>query len=114
MSGVFCLTRGLLVAAGGALGAVATLGLARKIRPAAVDTVREGYALKEWVSEKFGRVKGDIDSLIDEAVREYRTKKEAGANTADVEKELLEKIDKLIQERLARMPAGEAGEKTEK
>jgi hypothetical protein len=109
MSGIFCVTRGLLLVAGGALGAVATLGLAKKVRPAAVGTVREGYALKEWVAGKFGRVKGEIDSLIDDAVREYRTKKEAGANTADVEKELLEKIDKLIQERLSRMPA-EKGE----
>lgn len=110
MSGIFHVTRGLLLMAGGALGAAATLGLAKKVRPAAVEAVREGYALKEWAAGKFGKVKGEVDSLIDEAVREYRTKKEAGADTADIEKELLEKIDRLIQKRLSKLPAGKGKE----
>jgi len=48
----------LWMLAGGALGALAFLGLSKasqKVRPAAVGVVKEGYAFKEWVAGKAER-----------------------------------------------------------
>lgn len=108
MSGLFCGTKGLMAVAGGAIGAVATLGfgrLAQMLRPTAVGAVREGYALKEWATGKFDVVKRSVDSLMEEAIQDYERKKETSADKSRMEKDLLEKIDKVIQERLSRIQA---------
>lgn len=94
----------------GALGALAFLGLGRaskKVRPAAVCAAKEGYAFKEWVGGKFDALKEDVEDIVAEAVYEYQKDLEAGADAIKREKELLEKIEKLVEARLAKMPSAQ-------
>ncbi|MBZ0157819.1 MAG: hypothetical protein K8I29_16610, partial [Alphaproteobacteria bacterium] len=55
MSGYFISKRSVWLAAGGALGALAAIGIGKvsqKVRPAVVGAVKEGYAFKEWAASK--------------------------------------------------------------
>lgn len=108
MSGLFIGARSLWLVAGGALGALAALSLdkvTRKVRPAAVGVVKEGYAFKEWAAGKYEKVKEDFEDIVAEAVYEYEKEHEAAADATRREKAILERIERIVEERLARMEA---------
>jgi len=94
----------LWMLAGGAIGALALLGLGKasqKIRPAAVGAVREGYAFKEWVTGKAEKLKEDIEDIVAEGVHEYQNDLTSSADAAQREKDILDKIEKIIAEKRA-------------
>lgn len=96
----------LWMLAGGALGALALLGLGKasqKIRPVAVGAVKEGYAFKEWVTGKAERLKEDVEDIVAEGVHQYRSNLTSTADAVKREKDILEKIEKVVEAKLARM-----------
>jgi hypothetical protein len=98
--------RDLWLVAGGALGALAALGLGKlstKVRPSAVSAVREGYAFKEWLAGKAEKVKEDMEDIVAEGVHQYQNDLAATAETVQREKSILEKIEKVVEEKLAKM-----------
>lgn len=98
--------RDLWLVAGGALGALAALGLGKisgKIRPAAVGTVREGYAFKEWLAGKAEKVKEDMEDIYAEGVHQYHSNVAATSDSVKRERDILEKLDKMIDAKLAKM-----------
>lgn len=104
--GFFIGGRSLWLMAGGALGVLAALSFdktSNKVRPAAVGAVKEGYAFKEWAATRFEQLKEDVEDIVAEAV--YEQEKEAGdaADTAKREEELLKKVEKMVEERLAKI-----------
>ena len=105
--------RSLWLMGAGALGSLAFLGLgqaSKKIRPAAVCVAKEGYAFKEWVAGRYDQLKEDVEDIVAEAVYEYQKDLEAGGDAIKREKELLEKIEKLVEARLSKMqPAKKEG-----
>ena len=113
MAGIHIGKRDLWLLAGGALGALAALGLGKatkKIRPVAVGAVREGYAFKEWLAGKAEKVKEDVEDIMAEGVHQYQQDLSTAADTVKREKEVLEKIEKMVEEKLAKMkPEKEEG-----
>lgn len=106
MEGIHVKKRDLWLVAGGALGALAALGLGKisgKARPAAVCAVREGYAFKEWLAGKAEKVKEDVEDIVAEGVHQYQKDLAATAATVKREKDILEKIEKVVEEKLAKM-----------
>lgn len=106
MDGLHLKKRDLWLLAGGALGALAALGLGKvsgNVRPAAVSAVREGYAFKEWLAGKAEKVKEDVEDIVAEGVHQYNKDLSATADTVKREKEILEKIEKIVEEKLAKM-----------
>jgi len=106
MDGIHVKKRDLWLIAGGALGALAALGLGKisgKARPAAVCAVREGYAFKEWLAGKAEKVKEDVEDIVAEGVHQYQSDLSATADTVKREKEILEKIEKIVEEKLSKM-----------
>jgi hypothetical protein len=105
--------RSLWLMGAGALGSLAFLGLgkaSKTMRPAAVCVAKEGYAFKEWVAGKYDALKEDVEDIVAEAVYEYQKDLEAGADAIKREKEVLEKIEKLVEARLAKIqPAKKEG-----
>lgn len=106
MDGIHLKKRDLWLVAGGALGALAMLGLgkvSKKVRPAAVGAVREGYAFKEWLAGKAEKAKEDVEDIVAEGVYQYKTDLAATADSVQREKTILEKIEKVVEEKLAKM-----------
>ena len=106
MDGLHLKKRDLWLVAGGALGALAALGLGKmsgKVRPAAVGAVREGYAFKEWLAGKTERVKEDVEDIVAEGVHQYHSNVSASADSVKREKDILEKIEKLVDQKLAKI-----------
>jgi hypothetical protein len=98
--------RDLWLLAGGALGALAALGIGKmsaRVRPSAVSAVREGYAFKEWLAGKAEKVKEDVEDIVAEGVHQYQKDLAATAETVKREKDILEKIEKVVEEKLAKM-----------
>lgn len=103
----------LWMLAGGALGALAFLGLSKasqKVRPAAVGVVKEGYAFKEWVAGKAEKLKEDVEDIVAEGVHQYQEDLSASADAVQREKTILEKIEKVVEEKLARMKTAKGEE----
>lgn len=106
MDGFHLKKRDLWLVAGGALGALAALGLGKlsgKVRPAAVGAVREGYAFKEWLAAKAEKTKEDMEDIVAEGVHQYHSGLSATADAVKREKSILEKIEKMVEEKLAKM-----------
>uniref|UniRef100_C6E4A4 YtxH domain-containing protein n=1 Tax=Geobacter sp. (strain M21) TaxID=443144 RepID=C6E4A4_GEOSM len=106
MDGLHLKKRDLWLVAGGALGALAALGLGKvstKVRPAAVGAVREGYAFKEWLAGKAEKVKEDMEDIVAEGVHQYQSDLATTADTVKREKDILEKIEKMVEDKLAKM-----------
>lgn len=102
----------LWMLAGGALGALALLGLGKasqKVRPVAVGAVKEGYAFKEWVTGKAEKLKEDVEDIIAEGVHQYQEDLTSTSDAVKREKGILEKIERIVEEKLARMKS-EKGE----
>lgn len=110
IGGIHIDKKDLWLVAGGALGALALLGLgkaSKKVRPAAVGAVREGYAFKEWIAGKAEKLKEDVEDIVAEGVHQYQEGLAATADTVKKEKDILEKIEKMVEEKLARMKTGQ-------
>jgi gas vesicle protein len=106
MEGIHLKKRDLWLVAGGALGALAALGLGRisgKMRPSAVSAVREGYAFKEWLAGKAEKVKEDMEDIVAEGVHQYQKDLSATAETVKREKDILERIEKMVEEKLSKI-----------
>lgn len=106
MGGIHIDKRDLWLMAGGALGALAALGLGKatnKIRPVAVGAVREGYAFKEWMAGKSEKLKEDFEDIMAEGVHQYQQDLAAAADAVKREKDVLEKIEKMVEEKLAKV-----------
>ena len=106
VEGIHVKKRDLWLVAGGVLGALAALGLGRltgKARPAAVSAVREGYAFKEWLAGKAEKVKEDVEDIVAEGVRQSQKDLAATAETVKREKDILEKIEKVVEEKMSKM-----------
>jgi len=104
--GIHIAKHDLWMLAGGALGALALMGLGKatnKIRPVAVGAVKEGYAFKEWVAGKAEKLKEDMEDIVAEGVHQYKEDLTSTAATVNREKDILEKIEKIVEEKLARM-----------
>ena len=92
--------------AGGALGALAAFGLGKaknKIRPAAVGAVREGYAFKEWLTGKAEQFKEDVEDIVAEGIYQYRQDVNDASDQLKREKDILEKVEKIVEAKLAKM-----------
>lgn len=103
----------LWMLAGGALGALALLGLSKasqKVRPAAVGAVREGYAFKEWVAGKAEKLKEDVEDIVAEGVHQYHEDLTSTADAVKREKGILEKIEKIVEEKLSKFKSEKGGE----
>ena len=104
----------LWMLAGGAVGALALLGLGKatqKMRPAAVGAVKEGYAFKEWISGKAEKFKEDVEDIVAEGVHQYQEDLTSTAGAVKREKNNLEKIEKIVEEKLAKMKPAAGEEK---
>lgn len=104
----------LWMLAGGALGALALLGLGKatqKMRPAAVGAVKEGYAFKEWVTGKAEKIKEDMEDIVAEGVHQYKEDLTSTADAVKREKDILEKIEKIVEEKLAKIKPAAGEEK---
>jgi hypothetical protein len=104
----------LWMLAGGAVGALALLGLGKatqKMRPAAVGAVKEGYAFKEWISGKAEKFKEDVEDIVAEGVHQYQEDLTSTADAVKREKNILEKIEKVVEEKLAKMKPAAGEEK---
>lgn len=103
----------LWMLAGGALGALALLGLGKasqKVRPVAVGAVREGYAFKEWVAGKAEKLKEDVEDIVAEGVHQYQADLTSTADAVKREKSILEKIEKIVEEKLTKFKSEKGGE----
>jgi len=111
--GIFISKKSLWLVAGGALGALSAIGIgkaSKKIKPAVVGAVKEGYAFKEWAAEKIERVKEDVEDIVAEAKHAYHKDLEATAEAIKKEKEILEKVEKEVGKKTARRKAKKEGE----
>ena len=101
MSGYFINKRSLWFMAGGALGALAVIGfgkLSKKIRPAAVGAVKEGYSFSEWLMAKCEKAKEDIEDIVAEAKHAHQKDLEATAETVKKEEDILKKVEQMVEE----------------
>lgn len=112
-NGIYISKKSLWLMAGGALGALAAIGIgkaSKKIKPALVGAAKEGYAFKEWAAEKVERVKEDVEDIVAEAKHAYHKDLEATAETVKKEKEILEKVEKAVEKKTAKKRAKKEGE----
>ena len=105
VGGIHIGKKDLWMMAGGALGVMALLSLTKsqKLRPVAVSAVKEGYAFKEWVAGKAEKIKEDVEDIVAEGVHQYQEDLTATADAVKREKNILEKIEKIVEKKLARM-----------
>lgn len=105
IAGYFVSKRTLGLMAAGAVGTLAagTIGRALKwVRPGVVGVVKEGYAFKEWVAGKLERAKEDVEDIVAEAKHAYYKDLEATAESIKKEREILEKLEKTVEQKMAR------------
>lgn len=97
--------RSLWLVAGGALGALAAIGIgkaSKNIRPAVVGAVKEGYAFKEWAAAKMESCKEDAEDILAEAKHAYYKDLDASSKSIEKEKDLLKKAEKAVAKKMAR------------
>jgi gas vesicle protein len=98
----------LWLVAGGALGALAALGIgkvSKKIRPTVVGAVKEGYAFKEWVAGTYERAKEDVEDIVEEAKHAYHKDLEATVEAVKKEKEILKKVEEAVEKKTSKRKA---------
>ncbi|MCR4321823.1 MAG: hypothetical protein NUV74_15980 [Candidatus Brocadiaceae bacterium] len=101
MSSYIISKRGLWLMAGGALGALAVIGfgkLSKKIRPAAVGAVKEGYSFSEWLMAKCEKAKEDIEDIVAEAKHAHQKDLETTAETVKKEEDILKKVEQMVED----------------
>lgn len=112
VGGIHIDKKDLWMMAGGALGVLALMGLGKasqKIRPAAVGAVKEGYAFKEWLAGKAEKIKEDVEDIVAEGVHQYQEDLTSTADAVKREKDILEKIEKIVEEKLSKARSGKGG-----
>jgi hypothetical protein len=103
--GIFISRKSLWLAAGGALGALAAIGISKaskKIKPTVVGAVKEGYAFKEWAAGKIETAKEDIEDIVAEAKHAYHKDIEATQESVKKEKEILQKVEEAVEKKVSR------------
>jgi len=103
--GIFITKKSLWLMAGGALGALAAIGIGKafnKIRPAVVGVVKEGYAFKEWAAAKAEKIKEDVEDIVAEAKYAYNKDLESSAEAIKKEKAILKKVEESVEKKLSR------------
>lgn len=111
--GIFIDKKSLWLVASGAIGALAAIGIgkaSRKIKPAVVGVVKEGYAFKEWAASKIDRVKEDVEDIVAEAKHAYYKDLEATHEAVKKEKEILEKVEESVRKKVSRKKTKKEGE----
>lgn len=106
--GVYISKKSLWLMAGGALGALAAIGIgkaSKKIKPALVGAVKEGYAFKEWAAGKIETVKEDIEDIVAEAKHAYYKDIEATEEAIQKEKEILQRLEKEVGKKTVKKKA---------
>lgn len=101
MSGFFISKRSLWFMAGGALGALAAIGigkLSKKMRPAAVGVTKEGLAFKEWLIANYEKVKEDMEDIVAEAKHAHQKDLETTTETEKKEEDILKKVEQMVEE----------------
>jgi len=91
--------------AGGALGALAAIGIgkaSKTVRPAVVGAVKEGYAFKEWAAAKLEGCKEDAEDILAEAKHAYYKDLDVSAAAIEKEKDILKKAEKVVARKMAR------------
>ncbi len=112
MDGYHVSKRALWTLAGGALGALAMPVLGKvfgSARPVVVSAIKEGYGFKEWLVGKVERAKEDVQDVVAEGIYSYHQELNATAEAVKREKEILEKVEKLVEERLAKASVKKEG-----
>jgi hypothetical protein len=110
--GIFISKKSLWLVAGGTLGALAAIGIgkaSKKIKPAVVGAVKEGYAFKEWAAAKVEKIKEDVEDIVAEAKHAYHKDIEATEDAIKKEKEILQKAEAVIQKKVAKKKAKKGG-----
>jgi hypothetical protein len=110
--GIFISKKSLWLVAGGALGALAAIGIgkaSKKFRPAVVGAVKEGYAFKEWTAGKIDRVKEDVEDIVAEAKHAYHKDIEATQESVKKEKEILQKVEEAVEKKATKKRAKKEG-----
>ncbi|MCL4501254.1 MAG: hypothetical protein M1438_05285 [Deltaproteobacteria bacterium] len=100
--------RTLWMLAGGAIGAVAALGFGKAfngVRPALVSAAKEGYGFKEWLGTKIDKAKEDLQDVMAEGAHGYHQEQAASAEASTRQEEILERVEKIVEERLAKIQA---------
>ena len=113
MDGLNISKRALWSIAGGALGALALPVLGKvfeRARPVVVGVVKESYGFKEWMAGKLERAKEDAQDIMAEAAYQYQQDQNATADSVKREKELFDKIEKIVEARLAQATEKKEGE----
>lgn len=112
VGGHFISKQSLWFMAGGALGALAVIGigkLSKKIRPAAVGVAKEGLTFKEWLMAKCEKAKEDIEDIVAEAKHAHQKDIEKTAETVKKEEELLRRVEEKVEEILRQRSKKEEG-----
>ena len=88
----------LLLMAGGALGTLGVLALAKSetVRPLLVGAAKEGVALKEWLATNLEKAKEDLEDILAEGAYEHESEVAAEGELKDREAELVAKIEELL------------------
>ena len=112
VGGHFISKQSLWFMAGGALGALAVIGigkLSKKIRPAAVGVAKEGLTFKEWLMAKCEKAKEDIEDIVAEAKHAHQKDIEKTAETVKKEEELLRRVEEKVEQILRQRSKKEEG-----
>jgi len=105
----YFIKRNLSLATVGALTALAVIGVGKasqKLRPTLVGVVKEGYAFKEWAAGKVEKAREDAEDITAEAIYAYHKELETTADAVRREKEILDKIEKTVEQKMARRKPG--------
>lgn len=88
----------LLLMAGGALGTLGLLALAKSdaVRPLLVGAAKEGVSFKEWLAANFEKAKEDLEDIIAEGAYEHESEAAAEGELKDREAELIAKVEELL------------------
>ncbi len=110
MGGFFISKRSLWFMAGGALGALAVIGmgkLSKKMRPAAVGVTKEGLAFKEWLIANYEKVREDLEDIVAEAKHAHQKDIKTTADAVKKEDDILKKMEQMVEEILRQRSKGE-------
>lgn len=112
MKGYNISKQSLWLMAAGVVGALAVIGIgkaSKRIRPAVVGAVKEGYSFKEWVMSRFEGAKEDIEDIVAEAKHVYYKDIEAAAESVKKEKEILQKVEEKVEKKMAKIKGKKEG-----
>ncbi|MBS3909424.1 MAG: hypothetical protein KGZ93_07340 [Actinobacteria bacterium] len=105
----YFLKKNLSLATVGALSALAVIGVGKasqKLRPALVGVVKEGYAFKEWAAGRVEKARENAEDITAEAIYAYHKELETTGDAIKKEKEILDKIEKTVEQKLAKRKPG--------